>query len=422
MAVDLAPSRILALVLAGGKGSRLYPLTAERSKPAVPFGGKYRIIDFVLSNLVNSGIRTSFVLTQYKAQSLLEHLQLGWIHSSGPDNFLLAVPAQMQSGESWYKGTADAIYQNLRLLDRTHPGMVAVFGADHIYKMNVHLMAGLHRQWNAAASVACLAVPIEEASSFGVIQVDENWRITGFVEKPVNPPEIPGEPGMSLVSMGNYLFNTNVLVEALKEDAADPSSVHDFGKSILPKMIHERPVYAYDFKRNRIPVETNTEVEVAYWRDIGTIEAYYEANLDLKNVAPQLNLYNWHWPIRSVNFNDPPAKFVFDENGRRGQSIQSAVCAGCILSGAYVKDSVLGRNVFVDEGAIVLESVVHDNAWIGRGARVRRAIIDKNNRIAPGETIGYDLDKDRERYHVSEGGIVVVSRAKDTPESRARNL
>jgi glucose-1-phosphate adenylyltransferase len=422
MAVELAPSRILALVLAGGKGSRLYPLTAERSKPAVPFGGKYRIIDFVLSNLVNSGIRTTFVLTQYKAQSLLEHLQLGWIHSSGPDNFLLAVPAQMQSGESWYRGTADAIYQNLRLLDRTHPGIVAVFGADHIYKMNVHQMAGLHRQWDAAVTVACLAVPVGEASPFGVIQVDENFKITGFVEKPENPPEIPGQPGMSLVSMGNYLFNTNVLVEALREDAADSGSAHDFGKSILPKMIHEQPVYAYDFHRNRIPVETGKTVEVAYWRDIGTIEAYYEANLDLKNVAPQLNLYNWHWPIRSVSFNDPPAKFVFDEDGRRGQSIQSAVCAGCILSGAYVKDSVLGRNVFVDEGAEVLEAVVHDNAWIGKGARVRRAIVDKNNRIAPGETIGYDLEKDRERYHVSEGGIVVVSRAPDTPESRARNL
>ncbi len=273
--LELAPSRILALVLAGGKGSRLFPLTAERSKPAVPFGGKYRIVDFVLSSLNNSGIRTIFVLTQYKAQSLLEHLQLGWIHSSSPDNFLLAVPAQMQSGESWYKGTADAIYQNLRLLDRTNPKMVAVFGADHIYKMNVHQMAAFHQKVDAAASVACLPVPAEEASAFGVIQVDEDWKITGFVEKPKQPPEIPGKPGYALVSMGNYLFNRDILEEALREDAADLTSDHDFGKSILPKLIKALPVYAYDFNRNQIPMETGTEAEAAYWRDIGTIDAYY---------------------------------------------------------------------------------------------------------------------------------------------------
>ena len=422
MALELAPSRILALVLAGGKGSRLFPLTAERSKPAVPFGGKYRIVDFVLSSLINSGVRTIFVLTQYKSQSLLEHLQLGWIHSSTPDNFLLAVPAQMQSGESWYKGTADAIYQNLRLLDRTNPKIVAVFGADHIYKMNVHQMAAFHQKVEAAASVACLPVPAEEASAFGVIQVDEEWKITGFVEKPKQPPEIPGRPGYALVSMGNYLFNRAILEEALREDAADLTSAHDFGKSILPKLIRALPVYAYDFNRNQIPMETGTEAEAAYWRDIGTIDAYYEANLDLKDVVPKLNLYNWKWPIRSVNFGDPPAKFVFDENGRRGQGIQSIICAGCILSGSYVKDSILARNVFADAGAEIFDSVVHDNAWIGSGAKIRRAIIDKNNRVEPGETIGYDLERDRQRYHVSKGGIIVVSRARDTPESRARNL
>ncbi len=422
MPIEVAPSRIVALVLAGGKGERLFPLTAERSKPAVPFGGKYRIVDFVLSSLLNSNIKAIFILTQYKAQSLLEHLQLGWIHASSPDDFLLAVPAQMQSGESWYRGTADAIYQNLRLLDRTNPAVVAVFGADHIYKMNVHQMAGFHREVGAAATVACLPVLKEEASAFGVIEVDASWKVTGFVEKPEDPPEIPDKPGWSLVSMGNYLFNTDILVEALKEDTEDQNSVHDFGKSILPKMIHHHPVYAYDFKRNRIPMKTGSEPEAAYWRDIGTIESYFEAHLDLKNVQPKLNLYNWDWPIRSVNFSDPPAKFVFDEDARRGHAVQSVVSAGCILSGGYVKDSVLARNVFVDDGALVTESVIHDNVRIGRGARVRRVIIDKNNHIPPGEAVGYDLEKDKQKYHVSDSGIVVVSRAKDTPESRARNL
>jgi glucose-1-phosphate adenylyltransferase len=420
MSAELAPLRTVALVLAGGRGERLRPLTAERTKPAVPFGGKYRIVDFVLSNLTNSNIRTIFVLTQYKAQSLLEHLQLGWMHSTGPDNFIIAVPAQMQFGASWYRGTADAIFQNLRLLDRTHPNLVAVFSADHIYKMNVHQMIGFHRRSEAAATVACLSVSAEEASAFGVIKVDENWKITGFVEKPPQPPEIPDQPGQCLVSMGNYLFNTDVLVEALEEDAADSQSDHDFGKSILPKMIQSHAVYAYDFKRNRIPLES--EAESAYWRDIGTIEAYYEANLDLKNVQPMLNLYNWDWPIRSVNFGDPPAKFVFDEDARRGRSVQSLVCAGCILSGGYVKDSVLARNVLVDEGAEVVNSIVHDNVRIGPGARIRNAIIDKNNHIQPGETVGHDLDRDRDQHFVSESGIVVVRRDKDTPESRARNL
>ena len=420
MSSAFTPPRIAALVLAGGRGERLHPLTAERTKPAVPFGGKYRIVDFVLSSLLNSNIRAIFVLTQYKAQSLLEHLQLGWMHSTGPGNFLVAVPAQMQAGTSWYRGTADAIYQNLRLLDRTNPHLVAVFGADHIYKMNVHEMVRFHQRSEAAVTVACLPVPVEEASAFGVIKVDKNWKIVGFVEKPSKPPEIPGQPGQSLVSMGNYIFSTNVLVEALEEDAADPHSDHDFGKSILPKMIKSHPVFAYDFKRNRIPLET--EVESAYWRDIGTIEAYYEANLDLKNVQPKLNLYNWDWPIRSVNYGDPPAKFVFDDDARRGRAVQSLVCAGCILAGGYVKDSVLGRNVLVDEGAEVVGSIIHDNARIGKGARVRKAIVDKNNQIQPRETVGQDLDRDRDRYFVSSSGIVVVSRDKDTPESRARNL
>jgi glucose-1-phosphate adenylyltransferase len=418
MNLKLAP-RVVSLVLAGGKGERLYPLTADRTKPAVPFGGKYRIIDFVLSNLINSNLTATFVLTQYKAQSLLEHLQMGWIHTAGRNNYLIAVPAQMQAGESWYRGTADAIYQNLPLLDRTHPDLVAVFGADHIYKMNVRQMIDSHLAREAGVTVACLPVPAHEASSFGVVEVDQDWRIQGFEEKPNQPSEIPGQAGKCLVSMGNYIFDSRLLVDILKENAADASSAHDFGKSILPKIVGSTKVFAYDFQRNRIAFES--DAEAAYWRDIGTIRAYYEANLDLKDIQPKLNLYNWDWPIRSASFNDPPAKFVFDRDGCRGEAVQSIVSAGCILAGGRVQDSVLGRNVFVDKGAEVLNSVIHDNVRIGPGVKIRNAIVDKNNHIAEGVTIGYELDRDRERYTVSDG-LVVVAREKDTPESRARDV
>lgn len=413
-------ARVLAVVLAGGRGQRLHPLTIERSKPAVPFGGKWRIIDFVLSNLVNSGLQSIYVLTQYKAQSLIEHLQIAWVRSFSPTSFITAVPAQMQAGAAWYRGTADAIHQNIRLFDRSRPDLVAVFGADHIYKMNVRQMIDFHRKTGAVATVACLPVETSMAKAFGVIKVDDDWRIRGFEEKPENPSEIPGLPGYSLVSMGNYIFNTHTLVDYLEEDASDPDSLHDFGKSILPKMIHLMPVYAYDFKRNRIPLESAEES--AYWRDIGTLDAYYESNLDLKNVEPRLNLYNWDWPIRTVSYSDPPVKFVFDEDNRRGEAIQSTVAGGCILSGGYVKDSVLGRNVLVDEGAMVENCIILDNCWIDRGARLRNVIVDKNNHIAAHEKIGFDVDRDKERYHVSSGGIVAIPRGKDSPEHRARNL
>ena len=413
-------ARVLALVLAGGRGKRLHPLTAERSKPAVPFGGKYRIVDFVLSNLVNSNITATFVLTQYKAQSLLEHLQMGWTHSTGRNDFLTAVPAQMQSGEFWYRGTADAIYQNLALLHRTNPQVVAVFGADHIYTMNVAQMVDFHLRKEAVATVACLPMPAQEAAAFGVIKVNEDWRIMGFEEKPETPSCIPGRPDQCLVSMGNYTFDANFLAGVVSEDALDRSSAHDFGRSILPKIVDSSPVYAYDFQRNRIAMED--DAELAYWRDVGTLQAYYDANLDLKDVRPKLNLYNWDWPIRSVSYNDPPAKFVFDEARRRGHAIQSIVSSGCILAGGEVKDSVLGRNVFIDEGAEVLQSVILDNVRIGRAVRIRRAIVDKNNYVPDGTTIGYDIDRDRENYFVSAEGIVVLGRAKDTPESRTRDF
>lgn len=411
---------VLALVLAGGRGERLRPLTDHRSKPSVPFGGKYRIIDFVLSSLVNSGITAIHVLTQYKAQSLLEHLQHVWIHSRSPEDFLTAVPAQMQSGQEWYRGTADAITQNLRLLDRTRPDLVAVFGADHVYKMNVRQMIDFHRNRSAAATVSCLPVPREDASAFGIIEVDENWRIRGFQEKPDDPAMIPDRPGMCLASMGNYIFDKNMLVEVLEDDSKDSESVHDFGKSILPRLVDTVPLFAYDFFRNEIPMEE--EAESSYWRDIGTLDAFFEANLDLKNVQPRLNLYNSIWPIRTASFSEPPVKFVFDEDGRRGHAVQSILTGGCIIAGAYVKDSVLGRNVFVDTKSQIVDSVIMDNVHIGKDCKIQRAIIDKNNHIPDGTRIGFDLAADAEKYTVSEGGVVVIGRAKDSPENRAWNL
>lgn len=416
------PHRILAFVMAGGRGERLDPLTRERTKPGVPFGGRFRIVDFVLSNLVNSGITAIYVLTQYKAQSLLEHIQRGWVgRVTGRDNFIQTVPAQMQLGEGWYRGTADAIHQNLSLLQQFDPDVVAIFGADHIYKMNIRQMIEFHREAGAKATVACLPVPQAQASVLGIVEVDEHNRVKGFLEKPNQPPTMPGQPDLSFASMGNYIFEPGALLEALRADAAARESTHDFGHDVLPAMTGAGGVCAYDFTQNRIPGSFLQE-ELAYWRDIGTIEAYYEANLDLKNVQPQLNLYNWKWPIMTASFNDPPAKFVFDEEGRRGEALQAVVSPGCVLAGGRVKDSVLGRNVFLDAGCEVNDSILLDNVYIGPGARVRRAIIDKNNRVEAGQTVGYDLEADQQRYHVSEGGVVVIPKAADTPESRERNL
>jgi len=416
------PKRILGIVMAGGRGERLDPLTRHRSKPAVPFGGRYRIIDFVLSNLVNSGIRSIYVLTQYKAQSLLQHIQHGWMNRvSGRDNFIHVVPAQMQLGAGWYRGTADAVYQNMNLVHQFDPDVVVVFGADHIYKMNIRQMVEYHLELAAKATVACLPVPRAQACTLGVVAVDERNQIKEFLEKPAEPPGLPAQPDLALGSMGNYVFEPRTLVETLRADAADPNSAHDFGADVLPALIGSGVVYAYDFSQNRIPGSFLKE-ELAYWRDVGSIEAYYEASLDLKNVQPQLNLYNWKWPIMTANFNDPPAKFVFDEAGRRGEAVQSVVSPGCILAGGFVKDSVLGRNVFLDAGSEVHDSIILDSVYIGPGAHIRRAIIDKNNHVEAAAAIGSDLEADRQRYHVSEGGIVVVPKAEDTPETRERDL
>jgi glucose-1-phosphate adenylyltransferase len=413
--------RLLALVLAGGKGSRLYPLTRDRAKPAVPFGGRYRIIDFVLSNLVNSGIRSIFVLTQYKAQSLVEHVQRAWAFRSSTNDFVTVVPAQMRLGESWYRGTADSVFQNFHMVEDFRPELLLVFGADHVYKMNVRQMVDFHRKKGALATVACIPIPVEEASSFGIVQTDVEGRIISFQEKPERDPfTIPGDPTRCLASMGNYIFAPGPLAEALHDDAKNESH-HDFGRNILPAMVPTGRVFAYDFSQNRIPGVSEVG-EHAYWRDVGTIEAYYEANMDLKNVVPSFNLYNWEWPILSANYPDPPSKLVFDDPHRRGVALQSIIGSGCIIAGGFVKDSVLGRNVFVDEGAEVRDSILLDNVTVGKGARILRAIIDKNVRVADRDHIGHDLARDKIRHHVSDEGITVVAKARDTLQTRSRNL
>jgi glucose-1-phosphate adenylyltransferase len=396
--------------MAGGQGTRLHPLTRERAKPAVPFGGKYRIVDFVLSNLVNSQIYSIYLMVQWRSQSLIEHLKDGWqfgriLH----DHFIIPVPAQMRMGENWYQGTADAIFQNLNLIDDFKPDLVAVFGADHIYRMDIQQMIAFHVDRKASVTVATLPVPLEEANQFGVLDVDSGLRVFGFDEKPENPRPMPGAPGKCLASMGNYLFDPQVLRAALIEDAQDPNSRHDFGQNLIPNLIERVPVYAYNFMTNRI--RGDSEENLSYWRDVGTIDAYYEANMDLRDAKPHLNLYNPFWPLRTAYYNQPPAKFVFNEESRRGVSVHSVISEGCIVSGGAVRNSILGRSVFVHSYSEIDDSVVMDYCNIGRHARIRRAIIDKNVHIAEGDVIGYDLERDRQRFTVTESGIVVIPKA-----------
>ena len=402
---------VLGIVLAGGKGERLEPLTQDRAKPAVSFGGKYRIVDFVLSNLVNSSIYSIYVLTQFKSQSLMEHLQEAWqISDIFGDRFATPVPAQMRTGAEWYQGTADAVYQNLYLIQRHKPKVVAVFGADHVYRMNIRQMVEEHKARGAAVTIAVLPVKIEEASEFGVVEVDDQWNMIGFAEKPARPKSIPGDPAHALVSMGNYLFETDCLHEALNRDADHQDSTHDFARDIVPSLLGSKKLYAYDFRKNRIPHPLKGE-ELSYWRDVGTIRAYYEANMDLRGVDPMLNLYNRSWPIRTVGYGDPPAKFVFDEEGRRGYAVNSIVSEGTIISGSLVRGSVIGRNVRIHSYCLIEDSIIMDWVQIGRGCKIRRTIIDKHNFIPPESEIGYNGERDRERYHVDDDGIVVVPRA-----------
>lgn len=401
--------RVLGIILAGGKGTRLYPLTKERAKPAVPFGGKYRIVDFVLSNFINSGIYSIYVLTQFRSQSLLQHLNEGW-QTGGilKNQFIIPVPAQMRSpGETWYQGTADAIYQNINLIEQAEPHIVAIFGADHIYRMNIAHMIAAHQDAKAACTVAAIPVHRRHAHEFGVIEAAQDQRILAFHEKNPDSPPIPGDPDQVFASMGNYLFATHTLLKALHEDAADETSSHDFGRDILPKLVADRhAIYAYDYQTNKIPGEPAEQQP--YWRDVGTIEAYWEANMDLRSVKPALNLYNRQWPLRTSSYPDPPAKFTFDDDDRRGEAIDSIVSGGCILSGGRVRNSILGRGVRVHAGASIEDSVILDNCDIGRRSQIRRAILDKNVRVPPDSTIGYDIAQDQRLYHVTETGIVVV--------------
>jgi glucose-1-phosphate adenylyltransferase len=401
--------RVLGIVLAGGKGTRLFPLTRERAKPAVPFGGKYRIIDFVLSNFINSGINSIYVLTQFRSQSLLQHLSEGWQFSGVlKTHFIIPVPAQMRSeDETWYQGTADAILQNINLIQQSDPDVVAVFGADHIYRMNIASMVDFHLARRAEVTVAAIPVPQKLAAELGVIEADEEGHILAFHEKNASAPTLPGDPTQVFASMGNYVFSKRTLVDLLEADANDPASHHDFGRDILPKLAGRAPLYAYNFQTNRIPGEA--EDSIPYWRDVGTIDAYYEANMDLRSVKPELNLYNRQWPLRSSSYPDPPAKFTFDEANRRGEAIDSVVSGGCILAGGVVRKSVLGRGVRVHTGALVEGCVIMDNCDIGRHARVRRAILDKNVRIPEHAHVGYERDADRARgWHVTDSGIVVI--------------
>lgn len=399
--------KVLGMILAGGEGSRLAPLTAERAKPAVPFGGKYRLIDFVLSNFINSKIYSIYVLTQFKSQSLTEHLQEGWRFSSLlQDHFILPVPAQKRTGESWYRGTADAIYQNINLIEGHGYDMVAIFGADHIYRMDIQQMIDFHLRKKADITISAIPVSLKEAQAFGIVQVEEKQRVIGFQEKPAKALSIPGRPEEAYASMGNYIFSTEFLTRVLHEDAALESSSHDFGKDILPGKYKESRMFAYDFRTNRVPGSSRREIGA--WRDVGTIQAFWEANMDLRNVKPAFNLYNNSWPIKTTQYGSPPAKFVFNKDGRRGQAVNSIVAEGSIISGGIVQDSVIGRDVMIDSGSAVINSLIMDRVKVGKNCRINMAIIDKDVKIPPEVSIGYNLEEDRQRFHVDEESNIIV--------------
>ena len=410
---------VLSVVLAGGEGRRLWPLTAERAKPAVPIGGRYRLIDFVLSNLVNSGLFKIKVLTQYKSDSLNTHIARGWRLSAMLNFYVEVVPAQQRLGKEWFRGSADALWQSLNIITDEDPDLVAVFGGDHIYKMDVNQMLDFHLDREADVTVAAIPVPVAEARAFGVLEVSPDGEIRSFDEKPAAPREMPGRPGWALASMGNYLFGTQVLVDELAQDQ-EVDGNHDFGRNVLPAMVDKRRrVFAYDFSRNEIP--GMLERERGYWRDVGTIDAYWHANLDLVSVNPIFDLYNMRWPIRTYTPPLPPAKFVFADSARIGMATDSLVSEGCIISGGRIDRSVLSPGVRVNSFSHVEEAILMDGVDVGRYARIRRAIIDKGVRIPQGMQIGVDHDEDRRRgFTVSEEGVVVVEKEADLAARRDR--
>jgi len=402
-------SRTLALILAGGEGRRLDPLTRDRAKPAVPFGGRYRIIDFVLSNFSNSGQLKIKVLTQYKSDSLNRHISRGWRLSAMLGSYVETVPAQMRTGPMWFKGSADAVYQNLNLVTDEEPDFVFVFGADHIYRMDVNQMLVYHREMAADCTVAAIPMPRSEAPSFGVIEMDPHGRMIGFQEKPSveDAKPMPRDPNRILASMGNYIFTTDAMVREIVKDAGRDGP-HDFGKSIIAEMYKTARVFVYDFAENSVPGQGPKER--GYWRDVGELDTFYRSNMDLVDVDPVFNLYNDRWPIFTVQHNFPPAKFVFADaaNERVGKATDSLISEGCILSGGSVDRCVLSPQVRINSYSKVEESILFERVDIGRHCKIRRAIIDKNVEIPPGTVIGYDLEEDRRRFHVSEGGVVVI--------------
>src|SRR5437867_3755207 len=393
----------LVIVLAGGAGDRLYPLTKERAKPAVYFAGPYRIIDFALSNCLNSGLRRIFIATQYKSLSLNRHIRMGWsIVSEELGEFIEILPPQKRVGEQWYQGTADAVYQNLYSITRENPRHLVVLSGDHVYKMDYGRMLRTHQERHAAVTLATIEVPVSESSRFGIIAVDDHERVTGFEEKPQCATPIPGSPDLALASMGVYVFDTDVLVGALEADATQPTN-HDFGKDIIPALIHQSPVYSYRF------YDENKKAS-KYWRDIGTLDAYFEANMDLCRVNPEFNLYDPEWPLRTYQPQAPPAKFVFAEHGSRcGQALDSVISPGCIVSGSTISGSVLCPNVRVHSFCTIEECILMPGVRVGRHARIRRAIIDRDVLIPRGALIGFDHEEDRRRHTVTESGVVVVT-------------
>ena len=396
-----------AMILAGGRGTRLHQLTDWRAKPAVPFGGKFRIIDFVLSNCVNSGIRRIGVATQYKSHSLIQHIQRGWSFLNGQfGEFIDVLPAQQRIEEMWYRGTADAVFQNLDIMRTTNPDYVLILAGDHVYKMDYGKLLAFHVEKQADMTVACIEVPIKDASGFGVMGVNMESRVVNFNEKPDHPTPIPGNPNLALASMGVYVFNTRFLYEQLVRDADDKNSSHDFGKDIIPHLVsaHYR-VFAQSFEDSCV----NLNGEVPYWRDVGTIDAYWEANMELTKVTPALNMYDQEWPIWTYQEQLPPAKFVFDDSTRRGMAVDSLVSGGCIISGAYVRNSLLFSNVHIQSYSNVEESVILPNVKVSRNVTLKRVVVDKNCVIPEGLTAGINREEDAKRFFVSDNGITLIT-------------
>lgn len=405
----MAQNNTLVMILAGGEGKRLHPLTKDRAKPAVPFGGRYRIIDFVLNNFINSGFYKIKVLTQYKSDSLNKHISRGWALSPLINQYVDLVPAQMRTGGSWYMGTADAVWQNIFHIHDEDPKFVCVFGGDHIYKMDVAQMLQFHKKSCADLTISAIPIPISEASEFGIIEVDDDWKLINFVEKPQHTPRpMPNNPNMCLASMGNYIFKKDILLDALERDAKLENSSHDFGKNVIPMLLNEgKNIYIYNFNDNKFA--GMSEAERGYWRDVGCVDAYWQANMDLLVANPELNLYSDKWPLRTFNYNYPPAKFIWQEGDRVGMATNSLVSEGCIVSGGIISKCVLSPKVRINSYSQVTESILMEDVNVGRYSEIRRAIIDKNVDIPPYTKIGFNREEDEKRgFYVSPNGVTVV--------------